>query len=610
MRSLLVASVASAKTNFGGFLAKFLMAGGCLTLILVSMPWLIIIGFIMLIIPGLVMMAIPNLFLYAVLFAIAYYPLRQMAGEWPAIGIAALFMIAMGFAIPTLTSIEPRLRFEALKKPELAPGRPVSVDGHVLLVQPKAMSSRSLAGARSNGDDPDRRCNAICAALLFTDGVTAVSVQDEEGSDTFGLRPAGRCAMPVALPESSRFTSMLGTRWAAKLAEGRCIERAGGTVGQPDMRIVLRDERDYGSSGEWSLRPVSSQLNQLEIWRGDTLLLRRAALHVSHLAAPLHITLGGGKENMHLGWGRGTYRHGDREWSFDVYKLLAEHTSIVTKVSAEEGRSAARLLIRDALASTDETLSTDTAAVVEAFFDSFLPQGAARPAAGSTTSEDIELIKQMIADPRFSRFNQLYHALEGAGDLVSELRGVTTARLRSLPDDEQDEGLRSLDLVYRFQPAGAFAKLTPEEAALLDDPERRGMAGSLVARLSDQGEAGVPRLIAILSASRAAIALGRASDRHGQARRRDEKAASGAERGLRILGPKAASALPEIERMIAAGQYREFEVDSDPITLLRLRLGKPVEQFRKPDNLSGDEQRYRDRLRSSLERYDPANDNG
>ena len=86
--------------------------------------------------------------------------------------------------------------------------------------------------------------------------------------------------------------------------------------------------------------------------------------------------------------------------------------------------------------------------------------------------------------------------------------------------------------------------------------------------------------------------------------------ASGAERGLRILGPKAASALPEVERMIAAGQYRESEVESDPIYLLRLRLGKPVQQLEKPKNLSGDQKRFEDRLRRQLKDYDPEEDQG
>ena len=150
--------------------------------------------------------------------------------------------------------------------------------------------------------------------------------------------------------------------------------------------------------------------------------------------------------------------------------------------------------------------------------------------------------------------------------------------------------------------------MTRGEETLLADRERRGILGGLIVRLSDQGSTAVPRLVAMLRDSQQAIKDHRAQRKSGPAPHWAQSTASAAKNALRRLGREGAAALPEIERMVADGLFGQYDTEHQSFHMLLARLGKPIEQIPKPENMGGTEEKFHDHLRERLAKYDPERD--
>lgn len=591
-----------------GWLEELLIVTGIGTLIVLTVPSLVVLGLFLAILPGLLLMLTPNVFLWSALFALAFYPLQGLIGDIPAAAAAAAFTAAVLYAIPARAIAESKRRFDAFRLPDVIPAEPIRLEGDILLDQPSTMSRRRpMVGKDSN--DPRQRCTSLCAAMLFTDGVTSVSVIDgTDPPETFRLRRSSQCSEPVALPSPEPLSAALGVDWAARVERGLCIDRDAGAATDPALRIEICEQGERGSGKRWSFGPFGVTVKRLEVWRGDELLLRRSAMESRRTSSPLHVSGEGSIENFSAGWGREMMKDGLSIWNFKVHELLAEHSSLRTEVSVDNSRDEARGFIAEALADPSRPLSNAVASMVPAYFGSFSPfvsrDARGRGRAAPVTDADVDLLKGMLEDPRFTNFERCHDLIAGIGERIVELRDPLVARLLVVRlDGEGRDKLYGLDSIFSRQPDGAFATLTKGEEALLSDRERRGILGNLIVRLSDQGAAAVPRLLAMLRESLEVEAELRSQRKRGYTPKWVETTIHSCHRALRWLGPEAAPALPEIERMIAEGLYRPHALNDRSFHMLLARLGKPIEEIAKPQNLSGTEEAFHDRLRVQLARY-------
>lgn len=148
---------------------------------------------------------------------------------------------------------------------------------------------------------------------------------------------------------------------------------------------------------------------------------------------------------------------------------------------------------------------------------------------------------------------------------------------------------------------GAFANPLPEERAILADSDKSRYATSLIARQGDRGREAIPDLLRLLN-EHATIDPGK----HGSA---DASAAMNAVRNaFRIIGPEAASARGDIEKMLKIPRLarRYNRSDQEEWDVLLIVLGKPVESLTKPQNRSGTEEQYRNRISiKAAKAFDP-----
>ncbi|HEX8416010.1 MAG TPA: hypothetical protein VF641_00260, partial [Methylobacterium sp.] len=211
---------------------------------------------------------------------------------------------------------------------------------------------------------------------------------------------------------------------------------------------------------------------------------------------------------------------------------------------------------------------------------------------------DAALVARLIGDPRPRDFLGIHQPIKALGSDAAALRGPIAARILAARVPEDREPARMLGNALSALPPGMFAERTPDEARLLADADRRRWATGLVLRQADRGGAAAPELVQIIAQAYAqAVPMKR---RHDPDRLDDANAAVQA---LCLLGPDAAPVLPDLEALIEAEAVPRRA--SDDWRLMLARLGKPVESFTKPENLSGTQAAFEERLRGRLARFRP-----
>ncbi|TJV34715.1 MAG: hypothetical protein E5Y18_14400, partial [Mesorhizobium sp.] len=175
------------------WLKTYLIITGVGAFVALTMPWLVIIGSF-LIIPGLILAAMPTAFIYGVAFALFRLLLGLFLSGVPLNVMSGAATLALFWAIPQPGLTWAKGMLASLKEPDIQSSAPIALKGDILLARPF-----------------EGRCDALCAALLKTPGVTSVRVQTLRGhSNTlsrragldarqtkhrYRARPAGRAAL-------------------------------------------------------------------------------------------------------------------------------------------------------------------------------------------------------------------------------------------------------------------------------------------------------------------------------------------------------------------------------------------------------------------------------
>src|SRR3569833_1902069 len=142
----------------------WLIAWGIVAFIALSAPGVVAVA-MFLIVPGLILIAAPTVFLYSSLFALFQRVMRIPPG-WKLNATAAALSVFSGWAVVQPWAIVGHHDFNRVNLPEVLPASPIKLAGNVRLETPPQSSSRK-PGPES--------CQALCANLLDTPGVTSVA---------------------------------------------------------------------------------------------------------------------------------------------------------------------------------------------------------------------------------------------------------------------------------------------------------------------------------------------------------------------------------------------------------------------------------------------------
>jgi hypothetical protein len=558
-----------------------LWVSGVLTLIAFGIPQLVGIGLFLLVIPGLILGLAPTVFIYTATFAIVrrFLPITHAVALN---AIAAFIALGLGVLVTLPMALAGRLAFNLAATGDVVPHNRVVIGGNVLLNNDRS-PTEYVAGKLQ------APCDALCAALLDTPGVSAVTIARTDSPPSYRLVPKGEASSNAMAPRSpeqilqylpekpvSRGQSDYAERViAARKARENAITAHWGLLLANEVTLSMVPSPQHHdltitmtSTGPQGSHDVA--VNQVEVRdREGRVLLRRQRVTATTVFVPLVLEpydpFGSAKWRL----AQSDLETGDRLGNINPITVLFEETTLARPPEPDDAVAGMVASMRDRLAAAlMQPGAPADLSLVNPWLATINWQ--------SMKDDDIELLGKLIADARVIDLPRLY---EGADKSVrAEYRGAIVARLlnpATLPR------LRNrLDSLVRSMPPGTFAVPTPDELALLRDQPLRLNAPGLVERLADQGKAGVPELVRILQ-----------EDVRVQpwAERRRILAAVG--RALFRLGPDAASALPVVIEL--------FDQPNTPLGSLShemgawgavmVRMGRPIEDVPFPPRFTVEE---------------------
>jgi len=613
------------------FLTIYLIVTGIAAATALAMPSLVVLGFFLLVIPGLLLSLAPTAFLWGCVFTASWLAARVFLGDTLFTALAAGAMTL--FALTAVTQPNRTVgdaAFRASLMPDIVPTGPIEMKGDVRLDLPRPrwdnINSRGEGGVRGFA------CDNLCMALLFTPGVTSVTINNSSrlraedhrngtgGFDaearTYRLVPKSQCpdgglladlvGMNGLFPGKLEEGKALVAEWNLKLADEVCLTRSG-PISRHD--ILIR-QGAYGGrlrQSSWGLLPRGPYVEYIEIRDGaGQPLLRRFKSSVMILSRLLFIASTGGIENFRFGWGTTTISNKPEYGSIDLLRELENRTDTVGKMSGKDLLPAMREQLRSAL--DNPALSSDAPAfgLIPAYFDALanpLPPG------------DLTIVVGLAADQRISRYEGIWKFDKLPGDQQDAIRAAFVKRAIAADNPAVLLKATANNFIERM-PSGSFTSLTPDEEQLLLDPGKRWGLPSLATRLDESGAKRVPLILSIIREH--SLSLRRNIDetrsrRNGRYEKSQEndghrQMVQAGRIALCRLGPDAAIALQPLEEMLGSGVIdarQQTGHDGAKWNLTLVRLGKPISQLKKPAQMSGTDAMHQRNIQQKLERFDP-----
>lgn len=601
-------------------LVTYLWATGIGALLVTAVPGLVTFGYIFLIVPGLILSALPTAFLFGALFALAWFPLHGIIGDWPAAGVSVLFAAGLLYFAPVPGNRITQARYDAEIAEDVVPSGPIPLAGHIRIDSFSATTLAGAARARAAQQRSGRvaasshdHCTSLCAALLFTDGVKSVTQNyNFTGDDGFFSRTAAtyvlvdRAQCGETLLPSGEHDGVFGfggnirkllEYWNLRLSADRCILRIA-TRQQHDLRIVTSRravplETDKAYLMRNPLVPRSVEVNRVEIFDGEgSTRLRQTRAQARLLFQPLLYVPDGDFMNPRFRWEYREIRKRAKDEGNITVQALVAHAGLDLSVDETALDQGIRTRLIELLA--DPSIAIDKAGIdlVPAYFQSLRESGPG--------PEDVDLIIRLIGDRRFTRFDGLYWFERKLGADAVRLRSPIVDRLL-LGEFGSYQELDKLGKFLETLPPGSFAQLLPNEAALLRDPERRTLASGLIRRQSDRGADAAPMLVALLAEQ---LDWTRRTSRYRSYEPEHGVAITAAIDALTRIGPDASGVLGSVEQLAKSGVVDAAMQESDRWTLMLMRMGKPVEAIPEPRKPSVITKDHHARLRFNLEQYE------
>jgi hypothetical protein len=609
------------------WLIRYLVVTGIGAAIVMAAPGLVTLGFFLLILPGLILSLLPTAFLWGAVFALFWWPLKRLIGDWPAVPLALAAAFAVLWFIPTATNAIIDRAVAADREGEVERSEPIALSGLVRVETNKwsavpadsaegkawneAIRSAQLAGRPIDWGARLLACDSLCAATLFAPGVDAVILAPMEYGRETGMIPhpkhqpvlfridrSGQCRSPVDVTNSAggldewHEGDALRAEWRARISAGECIVREA-PAGDPDFTLTLIKGYHAAETKkpDWAFADRPRWITRLAVADRNSTLLQKTMVETTRFSRPLTIGFGGAIESARFSWA--THRLGDgRQVGFfkpaDLLKRLTPLNLTPRPGAAASGarEQLAALLDDPARPATDPGFQ-----LPEALFRDIHNNGFA--------AGDLELVARIIADPRMRKFLWIGDVIRKAGPDSVVLREPIVSRLLRAEMLDREAHVY-LGRALEFFPPGLFAEPTADELALLAHPERSQYAPGLIRRQADRGAEAVPLLLDMLEAI---IARRNAVGKWSGPAPEDE--AYGAIRhALAELGPAAAPHRARLEAALDSQQYRKGRVKTWSWEVALVRMGRAPESFEKPSSRGGSEADWHRSLRFEVESFE------
>jgi hypothetical protein len=594
-------------------LARILVVTGVGSAIVIAMPGLVIFAGIALIVPGLILGMLPTAFLWTATFAAFWWALHTIIRMHSA--LAALIALgataAVLVAIPAAANRSIEAEIAAERSGDIDPGTLLRLAGTIRIERAGYNTSpvvdaewlEQLKGTSiSRRTFYSLRCDRLCAAALFADGIDAVVLAPPQASKStslparFWIEHRAGCTDSLEWGESPSTAGFgnqraLDDEWRAHISQGHCIRR-GPAQGDAAFVITFKEWtlNDSLWNRNWSLFHQRLAVRRMEIHDGaGRLLLRRTQVADVKLHPVLWIGADGDLQSFHFEWARKRSYEESAVGAFAPAKELARFMPLRLEGDTRQAVDGARAQLGQLLADPTRPKTDPGFALPSAIFDDIGKNG--------LRDGDLDFVVRIIADPRTREMQGIWAVIKRLGDRSAELRGPIARRLLAAEVPGDREKVRALGEALSTLPAGLFATPLPEETALLADQDRRYWAAGLIQRQSDRGVEAVPLLLAIIEEGFA---------RNAKNTRNEAMAAIDAARyALSVLGPVAAHTLPSLEAMLADGRLPPRLLERDEWLLTFARLGSPIESFAKPDNRGGTTEQFHERIRRNLAQFRP-----
>ncbi|PTM61095.1 hypothetical protein [Phreatobacter oligotrophus] len=572
----------------------FLIATGVLSAVIVAFPLIVLLA-IFLGPLGFFLMWVPTIFLVASTFQMTRAVLTYggVSGREKAAVIAGAVTALVFFALPLPAYWQAQRLLAGVVLPDVTPQAPIRLSGVVRL------------------DAPINGCDNICAALLMTPGVTAVTLPGASGRQalTYRLVPVGdpRQAVETGSFGIARVIQDNGLRrnppvdlaraaWNLKLASGLKLVADRESAGAEFTINRTNGPIHRTTSNRWSLAPRPGWVDTLTITdRSGEVLLRSQVAGIATPAFPLRTSLGGELESSNLfGWTEIMLSKGVPvpqrtifHWlgatpgppRLDLTDLILTHTTIARVTEAAGITDAVRPQLVSALDNPSAAAGDAGLRLAGQWMNSI---------AGRTplSDEDAALVERIVRDRRIVSTEGMYLALRAMGPRAVGLRETLLARVVETAATYRDKDWYG---VLDALPVGTFAAPLPQEQALLADVVTSRRALVLIRRQAERGRDALPDLLRLLEtfASTATPPGGDWSD--------TRDAISSVQSALLRLGPEAAPALPQVEALFE--KYERLRRTRDTYWDATLvAMGMPLERVVKPAYQSGTEEQYRARV--------------
>jgi len=529
---------------------------------------------------------------YAILSRAIYKPVLKIPPQL----ISASLTIGLMVLIPIALNAPAKERISALTANDIYPEAPITLRGIVHIDRP----TYSTLSAKT---DRAPECDALCAAVLFTEGVEAVIIGPyrlvehdlhRTRKNQFRLLPEGQCGQEAIKPSPllkshlqgwPKNQALLEDKWLTELSRGRCIAREAVTR-KPAINISIQT-LDWSSVKKALPALPLPKVNILRVeisTSGNEALLRSTQAVAFLFQPPLYLWTDGGVRGG--GLGRPRFNWGKFRYSVNPFReveLLRSKTNLdLHSDPAELGREK-RAALREALLDPSRDAASTAFALSDSVFRDIGLLG--------LQNGDRELVAWTIEDGRAHDFDNLKGALGKMNEKAVLLKGPLVRRISKSECKPREKRERALNAALKAMPEGAFSEITLDELELLQDPYRRRCALALIQRQSDRGKDAVPLLLHLLE--------------HGYAQS-GYPVADAARYALAVLGEKAHIALAPIELMEKNGTLPAKLTKGDEWNLTLARLGKPASSFEKPASRSGTKEDYQNWLRRQAENFQPA----
>ncbi len=578
-----------------------LWISGILGGIALAAPGLVAAG-LFLIVPGVILMLAPTVFVYLATFAVIRLLLPMSPGLGANITAAALTAI-LGWAVVQPAAFMGKAAFARVDVPDVIPDAPIVLRGNIHL----ETSDVSLTRTKP----PTIECAALCAALLDTRGVESVTIISTKpdvavAPITFRLVPKAMATQPTLspvkpeeilalLPKATapvsaavfrkqhealeQWVPAAAAAWAVRLATRESLIA---DAAAPAADMTIRISKDRTSRSE----PTVSRVEILD--QGMHPLFRRSVVAMRVLAAPLHFNGEGGLENFRMTLGHRTLRRGETYPEMMAATELFLHSSLAAPATDPSQRDDMLRLLDTALADPQRAATDPAFGLSSIWFASTTWRDTLPP-------QEVALLARAIADPRVPITRSLYDGYQKY--VAPELRSAIGARI--VHPETPEQARTQLATLLSNMPARTFVTLSADERTMLGKGALRRQSYPMVTRLADRGEAAVPDLLQILESD---AAIQPWANRKSVLRALCE--------AFTILGPRAGSALPVVQRLVLQPQspILNSSRDRDDWYLALVLMGASIDDLAFSTTSPEMAARDRERLRNRAAKYSAGKD--